>query len=152
MSSVNKPQHPPSPARATSPDLPDLSSPRSLAVLPARVLTPPSMPVRGQIWVAQFGQRDGVPLQVLVMNSGGARSSPWRTVLHLQSCEPGFGGHDTRFAIPPAPRTGLQQLVAVDTQVSRSMQVQYLTLYVGRVPAELMDDISSSLGLVLECI
>lgn len=153
MPPLIKPQHPPSTTRADSHERPsDLSSPRSLSVPSPRGLALPPLPMKGEIWLAGLGQREGSPLQVLVVSCDAMKLAPRRTVLPLQPCEPSFEGTLTRFAVAATPETGLQQMVAVDAEMSRAMAVQYLTRCVGRVPAELMLDITDGLSLVLGCV
>ncbi len=152
MPPLIKPQHPPS-TRTDSSDRPlDLSSPRALSVPSSRGLALPRLPLKGEIWLAGLGQREGSPLQVLVVSCDAMKHSPRRTVLPLQPCEQDFEGTLTRFAVAATPETGLQQMVAVDAEMSRAMAVQYLTRCVGRVHAELMLDITDGLSLVLGCV
>jgi hypothetical protein len=84
------------------------------------------------------------------MNGSVRKASPRRMVLDLQPCEPDFEGEEFRFALRPTAVTGLQQLAAVDAETCRSMHVEYLTRYVGRIDAELLQDIRDAVGLAME--
>lgn len=110
-----------------------------------------SAPRKGDIWMAGRGRHEEIGVPVLIVSCDALNSSERRTVLPLLPYEPNFENTYTHLAVAATSETGLEHMMTVDTERSRSMQVEFLIRYVGYVPAELMVDITSGLHLVLGC-
>jgi mRNA interferase MazF len=115
---------------------------------------PPPNPKRGEIWRVDLAPTVGAEMQkqrfAVVVNSDRVARLPLRLVAPLTGWSPHYADALHLVPISPEAGTGLTKPSAADTMQLRGLAVERFLLQVGRVPADVMEEIAAAIAGVVE--
>ncbi len=111
-------------------------------------------PRRGEIWIVAFDPTVGAeirkPRPAVVVSSDGVGKLPIKLVAPITEWNDGFAHNIWHVKIMPAPANGLQKPSAVDALQLRGVDAQRFQHRLGRVSADIMEEIVAAIGAIIE--
>lgn len=111
-------------------------------------------PRRGEVWRINFDPTVGTEIQkirpAVVISSDAVGKLPIKLVAPITGWQPHFAADVWHVRIDPAPDNGLTKLSTVDVLQVRGVDVQRFIARVGTVSADVLEEIVTSLALVVE--
>ncbi len=109
-----------------------------------------NLPRRGEIWLADLGDADPVP--VVIVSANALEQLPLRLVALLRPWEDRFADFIWLQKIDARWPAQLAQPHAADLLQLRSVERHRLQRQIGRVPATRMDEIAAAIALIVDFV
>lgn len=111
-------------------------------------------PLRGEVWRVNFDPTVGTEIQKLrpavVISSDSVGKLPIKLVAPITGWQPHFASDVWHVRINPDPSNGLSKPSAVDVLQVRGVDTQRFVALLGSVSADVLEEIVTSLALVVE--
>jgi mRNA interferase MazF len=116
--------------------------------------TNPASHKRGEIWLVNFDPTVGAEIKktrpAVIISSDAVCKLPIRLIAPITGWDDRYGGNLWHVRIEPDKGNGLSKASAVDTLQVRGVDTRRFIKMVGRVPANVMDDIAAAVAAVVE--
>lgn len=115
---------------------------------------PAALPRRGEIWLVALDPTRGAEIQktrpAVVVSSDAVGVLPVKLIVPLTGWKPAHGGRLWLIPVYPEPRTGLDKRSTADVLQMRSVALERFVTQLGRMPANLMEEIAAAIAVVVE--
>lgn len=115
---------------------------------------PTNPPRRGEIWQVDLGRPIGAEIHkrrpAVVISSDSVGVLPLKLVVPLTGWQPSFSGKIWLVRIPPARGTGLTKESTADVLQLQSVALERFVTRVGRMPADLLEEIAAAIAASVE--
>lgn len=115
---------------------------------------PAKLPRRGEIWLVALDPTRGAEIQktrpAVVVSADAVGVLPVKLIVPLTGWKP---AHDRRLwlvPVDPEPRTGLDKRSTADVLQMRSVALERFVTQLGRMPANLMEEIAAAIAVIVE--
>ncbi len=116
--------------------------------------TSPRGPLRGEVWQVNFDPTVGTEIQkkrpAVVISSDAIGRLPIKLVAPITGWQPHFAVDVWHVRIDPLPSNGLTKPSAADVLQVRGVDTQRFINRIGTVSADVLEEIVTSLALVVE--
>ena len=116
--------------------------------------TDSAAPRRGEVWRVNFDPTVGTEIQktrpAVVISSDAVGKLPIKLVAPITGWQPHFANDVWHVRITPGPGNGLSKPSAVDALQVRGVDTQRFIAQIGALSAEVLEEIVTSLALVVE--
>ena len=111
-------------------------------------------PRRGEVWVVDFNPTRGAEIYkerpAVVISSDGVGVLPVKLVVPLTEWQEKFGSNIWHVKVEAPAGSGLDKVSAADTMQVVCASIERFKRRLGRLPAELVDDIAAAIATVIE--
>ena len=116
--------------------------------------TNPKQPLRGEVWIVNFDPTVGAEIKkkrpAVVISSDAVGILPVKLVAPITEWDHRFARNSWHIRVDPTSQNGLTKSSAVDALQIRSMDTQRFVAHVGRVPPDLLDEITAAIAAIIE--
>lgn len=117
-------------------------------------MTTKPKPRRGEVWQVQLDPARGAEMRktrpAVVLSSDALGVLPLKLVAPLTAWRPQFEWNPWHILVEPGNGNGLTKRSAIDALQIRSLDVGRFREKVGRLPADLMEEVALAVALVVE--
>ena len=112
------------------------------------------VPMRGEVWRVQLNPTRGAEIRkerpALVLSSDALGKLPIKLVAPITAWKDRFERNQWLVAVAPNESNGLTKKSAVDVLQLRGLDVSRFEMRLGRLSADLMEEVALAVGLVVE--